>query len=452
MSEVEEKQEIERQEAKVIKVGELFNRMPLTKNHFIVGMVLFIISVIEAWEMMLIIFVSPSIATDFQLSDVQTGSIIGSIYLGTIIGAYLWGIISDKIGRKNSLVFSLLTFSVISAISAFSISFEMLYALRFMAGIALGGVMVAGFPYFEEMLPVKHRGRGIVYLSAGWPIGTLAALGVVAIIMKSDGFFSEWRTAFLLSSLVGLWAIILRKIPESPYWLAGKNKQNEAKQAIVYLSKGQINLQERDTLWVPLIEKGNYFSIFKKKMLKITTFQALVNFSFAFGYWGLYTWLPTLLAQRGLEMSASLKFLALSTLFQIPSYLVASSLTGRFGRKKVMSTFLVFTMICGFGFAFASGMTPMYVFYFGLSFFSLGAWGVWNAWFGEIYPTNTRSLGYSFGAGAQRWANALAPSIIGLVISMGWAFGQTVSFIQVFVVVTFIIILMIPETEGKVLE
>ncbi|MFL0365132.1 MFS transporter [Pseudobacillus sp. 179-B 2D1 NHS] len=436
----------------LVRVGELFNRMPLTKSHFFVGFVLFIISVIEAWEMMLIIFISPSIASDFHLSDLQIGSLLGSIYLGMIPGAYMWGIISDKIGRRNSLIYSLLGFSILSITSAFSVNFEMLYALRFTAGLALGGVMVAGYPYFEEMLPVKQRGKGIVYLSAGWPLGTLMALGMTALFLERDGLIGGWRAVLILSSLVGLWTLLLRKIPESPYWLAGKGKQKEAKEAIGYLSNGQITLKEEQSLWVQPIEKGSYTSIFKKKLLKLTTYQTLVNFAFAFGYWGLYTWLPTLLAQRGLALSESLTFLALSTLFQIPSYLVASSLTGRYGRKKIMVIFVLLTVICGFGFAFSAGMIQMYSFYFGLSFFSLGAWGVWNAWFGEIYPTNSRSSGYSFGAAAQRWANAFAPSIIGLVIGMGWAFGQTISFVQSFVVITLIIILFIPETEGEILE
>ncbi|MFD0693144.1 MFS transporter [Paenibacillus sp. GCM10027628] len=77
---------------------------------------------------------------------------------------------------------------------------------------------------------------------------------------------------------------------------------------------------------------------------------------------------------------------------------------------------------------------------------------MWNAWFGEIYPTKSRVAGYSFGAGAQRWANTLAPSIIGMVIGMGWVFNMTVSFIQIFMLITLFIIFFIPETEGKILE
>lgn len=444
--------EVSKEKKHLVKVGELFERMPFTKMHLFVGFVLFIVSVIEAWEMMLIIFLSSSIAADFQLTPLQEGSLIGSIYLGMIPGTYIWAIVADRVGRRKTLMYSLISFSVISLLTPFSTSFLMLYTVRLVAGIALGGVMISGYPYFEEMLPVKQRGKGVVYLSAGWPLGMLLALGVTALFMQGDGLLWGWRGVIILSSLVGLWAFMLRKIPESPYWLASKGRQAEAKEAIRYLSQGKMVVGEHEQLWVEPIEKGNYFTIFSKRFRKLTAFQTVVNFAFAFGYWGLYTWIPTLLAQKGLSMSQSLTFLALSTLFQIPSYMVAAWLTSKYGRKKVMVAFVALAVASGFGFAYAGDMVQLYIYNFALAFFSLGAWGVWNTWFGEIYPTSGRVPGYSFGAGAQRWANTLAPSLIGMVIGWGWAFNTTVSFIQVFMVITLLIILFIPETEGHILE
>ncbi|WNC12431.1 MFS transporter [Brevibacillus brevis] len=444
--------EVSKNKKQIVKVGELFERMPFTKMHLFVGIVLFIVSVIEAWEMMLIIFLSSSIAADFQLSPLEEGSLIGSIYLGMIPGTYIWAIIADRVGRRKTLMYSLISFSLISLLTPFSTSFLMLYTVRLLAGVALGGVMISGYPYFEEMLPVKQRGKGVVYLSAGWPLGMLLALGVTAFFLQGDGLLGGWRGIIVLSSLVGLWALMIRNIPESPYWLASKGKQAEAKEAIRYLSQGKLTIGEHEELWVEPMTKGNYFTIFTKRFRKLTAFQTIVNFAFAFGYWGLYTWIPTLLAQKGLSMSQSLTFLALSTLFQVPSYMVAAWLTGKYGRKKVMVAFVALAVVSGFGFAYAGDMTQLYICNFALAFFSLGAWGVWNTWFGEIYPTNGRVAGYSFGAGAQRWANTLAPSIIGMVIGWGWAFNTTVSFIQIFMVMTLCIILFLPETEGQILE
>lgn len=435
-----------------IEVGSLFENMPLTKKHKFVGMALFVAFVIEAWEMMIIIMISGAIAADFSLTPVQVGSLIGSIFLGMIPGTYIGGIVGDKIGRKKAITYSLFLYGIVSLISAFSPNYEVLYTFRLLSGVSLGGVLACIFPYYEEMLPVKHRGKGAVHLSAGWPIGTLIAIALTSLLLDLDGVIGGWRAIIFISSLAGLWGFVIAKIPESPYWLAGKGRTAEAKKVIHELSEGETKISDDTELSVYKVKQGSFLEIFKGKMLTTTVLQTIVNFSFSFGYWGLYTWIPTLLSQKGLSLGQSMGFLALSAVAQIPGYLVSAQLTSKYGRKKVMFGFVLFAAIFGFAFAYSSNVTQLYIFNFGLAFFSLGAWGVWNTWFGEIYPTNVRGVGYSWGAAGQRWANTIAPSLIGFVIGLGWVFGATVSFIQIFMVITLITILFIRETEGKILE
>jgi MFS transporter, putative metabolite:H+ symporter len=435
-----------------VEVGTFFENMPFTKRHRFVGLALFMAFVIEAWEMMIIIMVSGAIAADFALTPVQVGSLIGAIFLGMIPGTYVWGIVGDKIGRKKTIMYSLFLYGVVSAASAFSPGYEALYALRFLSGFSLGGVLACIFPYYEEMLPVKQRGKAAVYLSAGWPIGTLIALGITSLLLDVEGALGGWRAIIFISSLAGFWGLVIAKIPESPYWLAGKGRTDEAKQIISHISEGQTQISQGTELHVSTVKQGNIFEIFKSKMIKTTALQTIVNFCFSFGYWGLYTWIPTLLQQKGLSMGQSLGFVALAAVAQIPGYIAAAHLTSKYGRKKVMFAFVLFASIFGFAFAYSSNLYQLYGFNFALGFFSLGAWGVWNTWFGEIYPTNVRGVGYSWGVGGQRWANTVAPSLIGFVIGLGWAFGATVSFIQVFMVITLITILFIRETEGEILH
>ena len=85
-----------------------------------------------------------------------------------------------------------------------------------------------------------------------------------------------------------------------------------------------------------------------------------------------------------------------------------------------------------------------------MSFFSLGAWGVWNTWLGEIYDTRNRGAGTAWGVSAQRVANAIAPVAIGGILATS-SFLQTVSFIAMFLAVTFVAALYLPETEGQAL-
>jgi len=177
-----------------------------------------------------------------------------------------------------------------------------------------------------------------------------------------------------------------------------------------------------------------------------------VNFAFSWGYWGLQTWLPTLLQQRGLTLPESYGFIALSAVCMFPGYVAASFLTGRLGRKKVMIAFVVASALAGYGFANASSLTSLYFFNFVLAFFSLGAWGVWDTWNSELYPTRIRVVGSSWGVVAQRIANTFAPAMVGVLVARATSFNTTVTFVNMFLVVTAVLAVFLPETEGHDLD
>lgn len=433
----------------MVQVGELFENMPVTRQHWKAGLALFFSFVIEAWEMMIIILMSSSIGKDFKLSGVQIGSLIGSIYLGMIPGCLIWGKLVDKIGRRKSMIYSLLLYGIISLISAFSGSYDMLWWLRFASGVALSGLMVATFPYFEELLPIKARGKATVYLASGWPVGYLIAIGI-SYYCSGLG----WRWALAISSIAGLWLLVVAAlVPESPYWLAGKGRQEEAKDVIRRLSEGKMaTLLDGVELIVEKAKEGSFLEIFKGKYLRPTILQLIINFCFSWGYWALSSWMPVLLAKKGLSTPAGLGFMALSAVFMFPGYMTSSYLTGKFGRKKIMFIFVLLAAVSGFGFASSNTMTQMYVWNFILSFFSLGAWGVWDTWMAELYPTEVRGVSYSLGSSAQRVANAIAPSVIGAMLAANTSFMVTVSFISVFLVITFIATLFLKEMEGEILH
>ncbi|EPZ45591.1 MULTISPECIES: MFS transporter [Alicyclobacillus] len=431
------------------QIGELFQEMPLTKRHWKSGFAIFFSFVIESWEMMIITLISGMIGSDLKLSSAQVGSLMGSIYLGMIPGCLIWGKLTDKIGRKKTMMWSTGLYGILSLISAFSPNYDMLWWMRFAAGLGLGGLMVASFPYFEELLPVKSRGRATVYLASGWPIGYLIAIGLT-YVMGPLG----WHWILGVSSLAGLWAFVIKAfVPESPYWAAGNGQQQTAKDAISYLANGQVSIDLKNThLMVDAVQQGSFLEIFKSKLSRATWLQLLINFCFSWGYWALTTWMPELLAKKGLSTPAGLGFMALSALFMFPGYIVSSWLTGRYGRKKIMIIFVALAAIAGFGFAQSSNMTEMYIWDFALSFFSLGAWGVWDTWVGELYPTEVRGVGYSVGATAQRVANSIAPMVIGAMLAGNSSFAGTVSFITAFLVVTVIMTFFLKETEGKILH
>lgn len=427
-------------------VGHWFKDMPVTRTHWVAGLILFVTFIIDSWEMMILILSSESIAAEFGLGTAQIGSLIGALFLGMIPGALMWGRLADRLGRKKCVILSLALYAPVPLLSALAPSVEVLWWLRFFGGILLSGALVITFPYFQELIPVKARGKATVYLSAGWPVGLLVAVGITALLMDSG-----WRWIIGFSSLSGLWALALYKlVPESPYWLAEKGRLEEANQVIKTLSHGEI-IANTESAPQQAQRTQSFFNIFRQPVTKITVLQTIINFCFSWGYWALASWMPTLLSKRGLDAPEGLSFIAISALFMFPGYISASYLTGKFGRKPVMLVYVFVAAVAGFGFANSGTLNQMYIWNFTLSFFSLGAWGVWNTWMGEIYDTHTRSAGVAWGVSMQRVANSVAPIAVGAMLATS-SFLQTVTFISAFLAATFLTTLFLPETEGHILK
>ncbi|MEX5507971.1 MFS transporter [Pseudomonas paralactis] len=429
-------------------VGDVFRDVPLTSTHLRCCLVLFCVFAIEAWEMMIIVYTAPLIAAEFSLDALAVGHLIGAMFIGMLLGALAWGKVAERIGRKRAITWSLGTYGVISLASAFAPDYSTLYVLRLLSGVAAVGMMVVTFAHFQELLPVRHRGALTVYLASGWPIGMLLALGATVWLLPQG-----WRAIIFLSSLGGLWAIaVARWVPESPYWLTSVGRQEDARATIDTLSRGTVNIPAECELRVDRTSSGRQRDLFRGALLKVSLLQIAVNFTFSWGYWGLQTWLPTLLQQRGLSLPQSYGFIALSALCMIPGYMAASYLTGRLGRKKTIVMFIGASVLAGYSFANAQSLEMLYLSNFALAFFSLGAWGVWGAWIGELYPTALRTVGYGWAIFAQRVANVLAPSLIGALIAYGSSFNLTTTIINGFLLVTVVLAIFIPETEGEVLR
>ncbi|UVH52710.1 MFS transporter [Pseudomonas sp. CBSPBW29] len=434
--------------ASIQQVGDVFRDVPLTREHLKCCLALFFVFAIEAWEMMIIVYTAPLIAEDLTLDALAVGNLISAMFIGMLLGSLAWGKVAERIGRKRAILWSLTIYGVISLASAFAPNYLSLYVLRLLSGVAAVGMMVVTFAHYQELLPVRHRGALTVYLASGWPIGMLLALGATVWLMPWG-----WRAIIVLSSMGSLWALVVALwVPESPYWLASVGRQAQAKRVIQRLSRGAVQIAESCQLQVDQSTRGCQRDLFAGAMLKVSALQILVNFTFSWGYWGLQTWLPTLLQQRGLSLPQSYGFIALSALCMIPSYVAASFLTHRFGRKKIIIGFIGASVVAGYGFANAHTLEMLYLSNFALAFFSLGAWGVWGTWIAELYPTPLRTIGYGWAIFAQRVANVLAPSLIGALVAYGASFNVTTTLINAFMLITVMLVAFIPETEGRALQ
>ncbi|MCP8856771.1 MFS transporter [Latilactobacillus fuchuensis] len=340
----------------------------------------------DAMDVGLLSFVIAALAKEWQLNSSQMG-LIGSISsVGMAIGAVVFGILADKIGRKNSLLCSLLLFSIGNGISAFSTSLSLFLVLRLLVGAGLGGELPVASTLISENTPAETRGRAVVLLESFWAAGWLVASLLAYFVIPTWG----WRVVLLITSLPAVYTLILRK----------HIKQEHEPQLI----NRKIPLGQRlATLWSETYRRR-------------TIMLWLVWFLVVFSYYGMFLWLPSVMVLKGFSLVHSFEYVLIMTLAQLPGYFVAAWLIEKWGRKLVLGTFLIGTAVSALAFGTANSVGLLILAGALLSFFNLGAWGALYAYTPEQYPTAVRGSGSGLAAAVGRIGGIVGPLMVGTLI------------------------------------
>src|SRR5215813_4350214 len=155
------------------------------------------------------------------------GAIFATTLCGWALGGILAGVLADYIGRKRTMILSILVYSIMTGLSALSWNWESFVVMRFLVGLAIGSEWVTGTAMTAEFWPNHARGRGIGIFQSGFGIGFFLA-SLVWLFVGATGP-GAWRTMYLigvLPALLTLW--IRRAIPESPLWERANERRKAA--------------------------------------------------------------------------------------------------------------------------------------------------------------------------------------------------------------------------------
>ena len=234
------------------------DRLPWSRFHTRMVVALGVAWVLDGLEITVASAVAAVLNTKatLGLSPTLVGA-IATVYLGgEVVGALLFGRLSDRLGRRNLFMVTLGVYLVGSGLTAATFGagagwVAFMYATRFIAGMGIGGEYAAINSAIDEMIPARYRGRVDIAVNGtywgGAIIGTLGSLLLLNVLSPSVG----WRIGFLLGPVLGLVILFVRRhLPESPRWLLMHGRADEAERSIAMI-EAQVTEHGRELKSVP---------------------------------------------------------------------------------------------------------------------------------------------------------------------------------------------------------
>jgi putative MFS transporter len=438
---------------------ERLDRVPLNGFHWKLLIVSGLGWMFDAMDVILISFVLTPIKAEFGLDATQTGLVASAGFVGMFVGAAISGRLADHYGRRTVFQVTLVVFSIGSLLSAAAPSFELLLAARIVTGLGLGGELPVVATLVSEFAPRASRGRFIVLLESFWAYGTILA-GVVALLVL-PGY--GWRAAFLVGALPALYVAYLRRaLPESPRYLAEHGRVPEADAVVRRVEReGGGALITVAKPIAPARPAGSEAqasganglgALFGPRYARRTVMLWILWFGITLTYYGMFTFLPSLLAGRGLSVVRSNEYFFISTLAQVPGYFSAAWLVERVGRRPTLVAYLIGSAISAVLFGTSGAGTDAVVYAAMLSFFNLGAWGVVYTLSPELYPSALRATGAGTAAAVGRIGGIIGPFIVptlALALGQSGVFGL---FMGLLLLTAVAVALLSEETKGRSLE
>ena len=416
----------------------------------------------------------------FQLDTLQQGWYVGCALVGSIVGVLFAGILSDKLGRKLTMVISAVLFSTSALGCALSADFTQLVVYRIIGGVGIGVVSIVSPLYISELAVAQYRGRLVSLYQLAVTVGFLGAYLVnyqllawaesgtqLSVDWLNKIFITEvWRGMLGMETLPAiLFFIIIFFIPESPRWLIVRGKELKAVNILekIYNSiteaKSQLNetksvlTSETKSEWSLLMKPGIFKAVIIGVCIAILGQFMGVN---AVLYYG-----PSIFENAGLSGGDSLFYQVLVGLVNTLTTVLALVIIDKVGRKKLVyygvSGMVVSLILIGLYFLFGDslGVSSLFLLVFFLFYVFCCAVSICAVVFvllSEMYPTKVRGLAMSI-AGFALWIGTyligqLTPWMLQNLTPAGTFFLFAVMCVPYMLIVW----KLVPETTGKSLE
>src|ERR1700759_3012344 len=402
--------------------NELDKRTSLTGNQIKILSAAIIGDALEFFDYFLIGFVLAFLIGPWKLTFGQSATVLMSSGIGAILGAYAWGWLADRIGRRIVFIGTVLNFSIATGLLYFTPDNGWVYLtfMRVFVGPGVGGLFCVDLPLVQEFMPSSKRGwvGGLVTCVIPLGVGLGAVLGA---FMGSD----QWRLLFAIGVLPALVVLLVRIwVPESPRWLFRQVRSAGARESLAWALKVEpASLPMPTAADAGPVITTNWLDLFKYPRSLIVSW--LGNAGAQTGVYGVTLWAPSLfvLLLKVTPQQAA-KMMILLTVCGFIGRVSFSYFSELMGRRKAGGLLGlgagVMTIVAGYNYdAMLFGMSAFWLLLCVTFFFADGGFAIVGPYAAEVWPSHLRTSGMGSAYGFGGIGKIIGPVGLALIVGSG---------------------------------
>jgi AAHS family 4-hydroxybenzoate transporter-like MFS transporter len=400
-----------------LTMDDVIDRRPLGPVQYAVYALCGAAVFVEGFDAQAIGYVAPVLSRNWELRPGALGPVFAAGLMGLALGSFLFAPLADRIGRRPVILWSTLSFGLLTVATGFCQDIETMLWVRLLTGLGLGAAMPNAIALTAEFSPLRSRATAVTLLMCGFGLGSAAGGLVAAQILEHTGWPAVFQIGGGLTLL--LVPLLAARLPESIRFLGLAPAR--APQLAAALTRFDPTLDSRQISFTQEPLHGSLRRVrelFAAGRARLTVLLWVVYFMSLLDLFLLVNWLPTTIHGSGLSVGTAAAATAMLQIGGILASFLLGPLVDRFGAPRVLAWVYVFGAICIAAIGYAGDAAVLvFITVFGAGFAIVGAQNCNNAVAATLYPTQARATGVGWALAIGRIGSIVGPSIGGAMLA-----------------------------------
>lgn len=400
-----------------LNINTVVDEAKFTPFHWSVLIWCLLIIIFDGYDLVIYGVALPLLMQEWGLSSVQAGLLASTALFGMMFGAMSFGTLSDKLGRKKTIMICVAIFSGFTFLGAFAASPIEFGILRFLAGLGIGGVMPNVVALMTEYAPKRMRSTLVAVMFSGYAIGGMASALLGAWLVTDYG----WKIMFIIAGVPFLaLPIIWKFLPESLMFLTKKGATEQVRHIVQKISPKQTIHADTQFVLNDVIagDEAPLRALFQQGRLFSTLMFWVAFFMCLLMVYALGSWLPKLMIQAGYSLGASMLFLFALNIGGMVGAIGGGALADRFHLKPVLSIMFTVGALALILLGFNSPQAVLYSLIAIAGAATIGSQILLYTFVAQFYPTAVRSTGMGWASGIGRIGAIVGPILTGALLTL----------------------------------